>query len=422
MGHQIERFTLALTGDSIVTRRGRIAGDPAAGELAERIQAADAAFTNLEFLPNDFAGYPALESGGSHLAARAGVLDDLRDAGFALFACATNHALDYSIEGLLATIERLDERGIVYAGVGRTLTDARRPAYLDTPAGSVALLSACSTFATGQEAAEPLAGLLGRPGLNPLRFDTVYEVTADHLTTLQTIAEQLGLEQQRLSRIHLGFAFPPDEPEVFPFLDTNFRAATRPAVRQTPKAADLDGISAWVADARNRADLVVVSIHAHEEGASKEDPAPFLQPFAHRMIELGADVVVGHGPHLLRGMEMHQGRPIFYSLGNFVGQNEFVERLPRDSYDRFRTDPALPPSLMFRNRNEDDARGFPSDRRFWETIMPVLRYAEGRLAEIEIVPVTLGLDDGPRRRGRPRLACGEEGAAILDRFAALSRP
>ena len=53
------------------------------------------AFTNLEVLPNDYRGDPALESGGSHFGATAWVLDKLQEAGFNLFATATNYCLDW---------------------------------------------------------------------------------------------------------------------------------------------------------------------------------------------------------------------------------------------------------------------------------------------------------------------------------------
>jgi poly-gamma-glutamate synthesis protein (capsule biosynthesis protein) len=140
------------------------------------------------------------------------------------------------------------------------------------------------------------------------------------------------------------------------------------------------------------------------------------------MIDEGADLVVGHGPHLLRGMEIYQGKPIFYSLGNFIGQNELVPRLPSDSYERFRADPNLTPGMVYRQRTRDDQGGFPSDRRYWETVLPVCTFEEGRLSGIEIRPVSLGLGEARHLRGRPRLASGEEADRILKRFAALSAP
>lgn len=413
---------LLLTGDSIINRRISVYRDDPTRELVELVRDADVSFTNLEMLPNDFRGYPATESGGSHLAGPAWLLDDLLSMGFDLLACANNHSLDYSIEGLLATIAVLEERGVAFAGVGRNLAEARMPVYLDHPNGRVALISCASTFETGQEAGEQRPDLQGRPGLNPLRYETVHEVSREQLATLRAVAEGLGLEAQRLSRIQLGFEFPPDAPDLFPFLDTNFREGERPAIVTTPKTRDLEAIGAWTREARARADLVVVSLHAHEQGATKEEPAEFLRSFAHRAIDQGADVVVGHGPHLLRGIEVYDGKPIFYSLGNFVGQNELVHKLPADSYERFRVDPAKTPSELFRIRNQGDTKSFAADARFWQSVAPVCRFEGEALAEVELIPITLGHGEASYKRGRPRVAHGEAAATILSRLARLSEP
>jgi poly-gamma-glutamate synthesis protein (capsule biosynthesis protein) len=413
---------IALTGDSILMRRLGSLTDAQVRPLFDLVRDADVAFTNLECLPNGYRGDPALESGGSHFAAPPWAIDELVDAGFDLFAAATNHCLDYSISGLLAAKEELDRRGVLYAGIGQHLGEARMPAYREHPHGTVAMLSCASTFAKGQEAALQSAEMQGRPGLNPLRFDTVHQVTPAQLGTLREVAEQLGLEKQRQSKIQLGFGFPLDDPDAVALGDLVFSAADEVALRTTAKAKDLDAIARWVREARLVSDVVMVSVHAHEQGVSKEDPAEFLVAFARQMIDEGADMVVGHGPHLLRGMEIYRGKPIFYSLGNFIGQNELVARLPMDSFERFRADPALTPAAVYRQRTDDDRKGFPSDRRFWETVMPVCTYAEGRLSGIEIHPVTLGLGEARHLRGRPRLAEGEEAQSILRRFAALSAP
>ena len=140
-------LTLALSGDSIVERRLLTRQDPVLRPLFDIVRGADLGFTNLEVLPNDFRGDPALESGGSHFGAPAWVLDELTEAGFQLFAAATNHSLDYGIAGLKAAMQQMDRRGLTYAGVGRNLEDAQRPAYHTHPNGTVALLSCCSTFA-----------------------------------------------------------------------------------------------------------------------------------------------------------------------------------------------------------------------------------------------------------------------------------
>ncbi|SKA39413.1 poly-gamma-glutamate synthesis protein (capsule biosynthesis protein) [Enhydrobacter aerosaccus] len=419
-------FHLLLTGDSILQRRLLSDADPVLRPLFERVRAADVAFTNLEVLANDYRGDPALESGGSHFGAPAWVLDELRVAGFDLFATATNHSLDYGVSGLLHTLEALEGRGLSFAGIGRNLEDARRPCYHTHPNGTVALISCASSFAKGQEASAQRPDLPGRPGLNPLRFETVHEVTEAQLASLREMAEQLGLEAERLQRIKMGFAFPPADPALFPLGDLRFRAlpagSNRPAVRTTANRKDVEGILRWVREARGLADLVVVSLHAHEQGESKEVPAEFIPAFAREMIDGGADLVIGHGPHLLRGLELYKGKPIFYSLGNFIGQNELVAKMPSDAYDRFRADPDLTPGQVYQKRTNNDQGGFPADRRFWESVVPVLSWQGNALKGIELIPISLGWKEARHRRGRPRLAKGDQARSILDRFAALSKP
>ena len=412
---------LALTGDSIITRRVGITLDDATRKLVELLTDTDVSFTNLEVLPNDFAGYPALESGGSHFAAHQWVMDDLTDMGFNLFACANNHSLDYSIEGLMAMIDVLDERGISYAGVGENLAASRMPVYLDTAAGSVGMISCSSTFHSGQEAAEQRPDMVGRPGLNPLHYDTTYYVTQEQYDAIRDVALGLGVEQQRQQRIQLGFAFPPDDPDVLPFLEGNFKVGDSTRVETVPKEKDVLAMEKWVREARRRSDLVVVSLHAHEQQAEdKEQPADFIKLFAHRMIDAGADMVVGHGPHLIRGMELYQGKPIFYSLGNFIGQNELVWKLPSDSYDRFRVDSGETPAIVYDQRYAGDTKGFPAEQRYWETVMPMLEFDGERVTGMEIVPISLALGPRAHRRGKPEVASGEVAERVLGRFQKLS--
>jgi hypothetical protein len=102
-------------------------------------------------------------------------------------------------------------------------------------------------------------------------------------------------------------------------------------------ASRLDRIGvakALVRKAAGEADLVVVAIHAGAEGATA-DHVPhgteiFLgenrgdsRRFAHAVIDAGADLVVGSGPHVIRGLERYHGRLIAYSTGNFAGYKNF---------------------------------------------------------------------------------------------------
>jgi poly-gamma-glutamate capsule biosynthesis protein CapA/YwtB (metallophosphatase superfamily) len=93
---------------------------------------------------------------------------------------------------------------------------------------------------------------------------------------------------------------------------------------------DLPTAQALVRKADQRADLVVVTMHAGAEGADHQHVRPGTErflgenrgnvvAFARAVVRAGADLVVGSGPHVLRGMEWYRGRLIAYSLGNFVG-------------------------------------------------------------------------------------------------------
>jgi poly-gamma-glutamate capsule biosynthesis protein CapA/YwtB (metallophosphatase superfamily) len=413
---------IALSGDCLITRKTAVYQDQPTLDLIRLIHEADVSFTNLEVLPNDFAGYPAVEAGGAHLGTHSWVLDELIAMGFNLYACANNHSLDFSIEGLLAAIEVLDDRGVAWAGVGENLAESRMPVYLDTPAGSVAMISCSSTFATGQEAGEQRPDFQGRPGLNPLRFSTEYHVTAEHMAAIRDMADRLGVEAERQEKVRRGFGHDPEDPDIFPYLGHNYRVSDTPGVHHKCNPDDLAGILKWVREARRRADVVIVSLHAHENGSDRDDPADFIREFAHAVIDEGADMLAGHGPHLLRPIEIYNGKPIFYSLGNFVGQNELLYKLPADTYQQFKIDPDLAPGEMFRVRSQEDTKGFPADIRYWQAILPRLSYdADYNLTGIELHPVTLSRNEASHRRGRPKLATGAEATEILERLAGISR-
>jgi poly-gamma-glutamate capsule biosynthesis protein CapA/YwtB (metallophosphatase superfamily) len=93
---------------------------------------------------------------------------------------------------------------------------------------------------------------------------------------------------------------------------------------------NLTAAAALVRKADQWADLVVVTMHAGAEGADHQHVRPGTEwflgenrgnsvAFTHAVVRAGADLVVGSGPHVLRGMEWYRGRLIVYSMGNFVG-------------------------------------------------------------------------------------------------------
>jgi poly-gamma-glutamate capsule biosynthesis protein CapA/YwtB (metallophosphatase superfamily) len=93
---------------------------------------------------------------------------------------------------------------------------------------------------------------------------------------------------------------------------------------------DLDASRAVVRRAKERADLVVVQAHMGGEGTDRQHVKPGTETFSgenrgdpvrfsHAVVDAGADLVIGHGPHVLRGIQFYRGKLIAYSLGNFAG-------------------------------------------------------------------------------------------------------
>jgi poly-gamma-glutamate capsule biosynthesis protein CapA/YwtB (metallophosphatase superfamily) len=102
-----------------------------------------------------------------------------------------------------------------------------------------------------------------------------------------------------------------------------------------PNVNDLEFAKKLVIDAKKRADLVVVSFHGGAEGTDQQhvpnkteifagEARGNLPLFAHTVIDAGADLVLGHGPHVIRGMEIYKDHLICYSMGNFATYGMFT--------------------------------------------------------------------------------------------------
>ncbi len=418
-------ITLAAVGDCIITRSLRESRDPALHALRDRIRSADAAFANLEQLPHNFEGPPANESGGTWLCCSPERVEDLRWMGLRLFACAHNHAHDWGRHGLLAALRHMDDMGVEYAGVGMNLAAARAPRYIETGGGRLALVSTASSFLTEAPAGDPHGTLPGRPGLNPLRIRRTLQVGSDDLERLRALGDRLGVAAEHRQRVRDGWVGA--EPEgTLALFGQHFVAVERAedvGERTEPDPRDLAGNLASVREAARQADFVVVSLHAHQAAAGeREQPAQFIPTFARACIDAGAHAVIGHGPHVLRGVEYYRGRPILYSLGNFVFQSETMPAQPADYFQRWGLPPDAGPADLFDARSNGDRRGFPADPHYWESVVATLRLCSDGSSEVEAVPVTLGHGLPRAQRGSPVAASAADGERIMERLDHLSRP
>jgi len=190
---------------------------------------------------------------------------------FRVLSCANNHAMDGGYEGLRSTKRTLEGQGIQVVGAGENLGEALRPVIVTNNAISVAFVAVCSVFPVGYEARE------SRPGIAPLRVRTFYSSP-----------------------------------------DPNFwEPGIAPAITTLSDEQDWARCRATIEEAHSSADCVVVLAHWGYSSAI-ETILPYENDLARRMVEAGADAVVCCHHHSLRGIDVHQGRPIFHGVGALV--------------------------------------------------------------------------------------------------------
>jgi poly-gamma-glutamate capsule biosynthesis protein CapA/YwtB (metallophosphatase superfamily) len=413
------RWSLAAVGDVIMNRRiiqYDHPEDPAFHEMANLIRGTDAAFLNLEqsaFRLEGFEGWPAAENGGNYEVGAPETVLDLVAMGFDLFNRANNHTTDYGVAGLRATNRFLDEQGLTHAGSGENLGWASRPGYLETRKGRIALIGMASTFTPQSVAGTASLAIQGRPGLNPLRVQRRVEASPATVEALREIVQRFGdpvpEEPSSPLRIFGETVTPGDADRVVEWVSPRDRAR----------------ILKEVVNATDQADYVIVNSHSHQPGNRSVTPPEWMTSFAHDVIDAGADAFIIHGPHQLRGIEVYQGRPIFYSLGNFIFQNETIDPLAADMRERYGVShDALAMDIYdarFRvDQNGVAQTGFPTGSEWYESVIAVSTFDGDELVELRLYPIELGWKAPRSRRGTPRLAPEPAARRIIQHLADLS--
>jgi poly-gamma-glutamate synthesis protein (capsule biosynthesis protein) len=318
----------------------------------------------------------------------------------------------------------MEQLGMHYAGVGMTLDHATRPTYVQTGAGRAAMISCASSFAKSQRAGESRPDFGGRPGLNSQRYETRYVLDSDRYDQLRAMYEALPFNEIHQHSFKTGMLKPLDDPENELIFGTDVRTGMhfvrgeQTEMRTTPHKRDLERNLTAIRHARRQADLVIASIHAHEANVQPDKPAAFVIDWARACIDAGADIVTASGPHMMRGIEIYNGKPIFYSLGNLWFEYETVDLLPADSYEMWQLDSqSLTPADLYDN----GLRGFHSDARYWECTLPICTFSDGVLTGLTLHPATLGFDKPRSQRGTPGIAGREDSDRILRYVSDLSR-
>lgn len=424
----MDSTTFVATGDSILTRRLSPITRDGFTRLVDLVRHADVAYTNVEMVFPGADRTPGATYHGTHLGVEPELLDEFPWLGFDVYGLANNHAADYGPNGLAASMAQLNARGMPFAGVGHTLREARKPVYVQTRSARVALISAGSSNARLALAADAGDGDVGRPGMAPIRLNRTHFIRQDRFDDLRAIIAESGVDTQPKGTTAPGIFLPyPDRnvwdgppPGGFAVEGVHFAPGATSHIETAALQRDVDALIDVVDEARRQADLVFVALHCHEgtNGRWNSDtPAEFLRPLAHSLIDAGAHAVVGSGPHMLRGVELYRGKPICYSLGNFIFTLETTASFPLEVYEQVGMPPISTTADLY-----DRITGYATEKRFWQTVVPRFEFADGELVASELVPVTLGHGQPRGQRGCPVLADEPDAKEILDRLGELSRP
>ena len=411
------KTTFIAAGDAFITRRLPEGGYEGFQQLKQCILACDVRFLNLESTFHDCEGYPAEVSGGTWAMSDPRILDDVKEYGFNLFNTANNHSGDYGPEGVLATVRNLRQRDMIFSGTGKDLGDASRPCYLETKHARVALIS-CSTSNLAARAGAQSADMVGRPGLNILRYSQIYHLDPEHFAMAEAVAKVSGVNAQQEKSVRNGYSMPP-KAGTLSIGKTQFCRDDRCFVESYPDKRDMARIEEEIIEARRQADIVLVSVHNHVlDGADNTQPPALLEIFSRRCIDAGAHVVIGHGPHELQGVERYKDGLILYSIGNFIFQTDTVALQPWDAYANRNLPLTMKVGAYMDERSAGGTKGYCVQWPIWNAVLPEWTMEDGKITQVRFYPIELGMEKPRSQKGVPVLNGSEETLRYLDRLSA----
>ncbi len=189
-------------------------------------------------------------------------------AGFTVGTVAGNHAYDLGTRGVIDTLRNAERFGIATTGTGANMAEALRPAIAPVGDKTVGVLSFnCvgprESWATSKKAGSAYVKVLTHYDLDDMN--------------------------------------PGNPPQVYTFCDRT----------------SLEQMKTAIAETREKVDVVVVALHKGY-GHTPARIDDYEYEVSRAAIDAGADLVVGHHSHIMRGVEIYKGRAIFHGLGNFV--------------------------------------------------------------------------------------------------------
>jgi poly-gamma-glutamate capsule biosynthesis protein CapA/YwtB (metallophosphatase superfamily) len=353
-----EPLTVVAVGDVIVNR-----AEPESIFKYTRdiIQKADISVCQLE---TSYSDKGSMGSSGP----RGAMAHDLRNyralpaTGFKVVSMASNHAMDWGNDALLDCIRRLRQDNIAVIGAGADIVEARQAAFIDCKGTRIALLSYCSVAPKGYYASK------GKPGVAPMRAITHYE----------------PLEE--------------DQP------------GTPAEISTYPLEEDLQALTEDVRKAKDNADVVILVLHwgLHYFRAAIAGYQPVV---ARAAIDAGADIIVGHHAHMLKGIGIYKNKVILYSVGNFAFDSN-PKALDTVWYARRRK--LYQGLLKVPDRDEGSAYRFQHESRY--AVMAKITIQDKRIDRVSLIPVLINQQSEPE----PVSASDPRGQEVLHYLRAIT--
>jgi poly-gamma-glutamate capsule biosynthesis protein CapA/YwtB (metallophosphatase superfamily) len=285
----------------------------------------------------------------------------LARAGFNVISMAGNHCMDWGRDAFFETRAHIESAGMSVVGAGADIAEARRPVIRVLGDGTrVAFLAYSSILPHGYWADER------RPGCAPMRAFTVYE-QIEH-----------------------------DQP------------GTPARVHTYPHREDLAAMEDDIRAAKALADVVLVSHHwgIHFVRAVIAD---YQRDVARAAMAAGADAIFGGHAHILKGCELIDGKPVFYSLCNFATDLAMDEaHASSKSFSEIRV------LAEEWEPDFDSLYNFPKAARL--SMIARLEIAKGRVLRAGILPLVIGRDAVPRLAG----VGSDDHAAVVDYLSAVT--
>lgn len=418
---------IVMCGDMLFSSRNLAKRlDP---KVVKILQGADSVFANAEFSTPRLGTPPGLCMFLTSVPQD--IQDEFVDLNIRLVGFANNHTADYGWQGCVGTLEAAEARKIQHCGIGRNLEDARKARFLDSPNGRTAVVAASSTWADRAVASMAGADTVARPGLCPLRWTHEYVLPKEQFEQLKKIDIMLGTKESmdEVSRIE---TWEPSGEDHFKFGSAMegflpIRLGDKACVKTYVNEDDEKAILKSIRDAAKRSDFVIASLHTHEginENWYSPIPPSFVEEFAHKAIDAGADTFVGHGAHYARGIEIYKGHPIFYNLGSLLMEFEPGESMiSPEMYHTYHLPADSRPSDLHGNRAKDadgNWKGFYSERRFSLNYMVEAEKINGSIS-YKLIPLDLDMRrENCLERGLPEIPGEKGGKEIADFLTKMS--